>query len=54
VAILESPLRDEAPALLERLEALMPDRAVPVLHYSPSLACHLGPDAMGVVVYEGL
>lgn len=54
LAILESPLKNDAPHLLERFELIMPGRSIPVLHYSPSLACHLGPDAMGVVVYEGL
>jgi DegV family protein with EDD domain len=53
LAILESPLKNDAPLLLERLALIMPNRSVPVLPYSPSLACHLGPDAMGVVVYEG-
>jgi DegV family protein with EDD domain len=54
LSILESPLKNDAPLLLERLKLIMPERSVPVLPYSPSLACHLGPDAMGVVVYEGI
>jgi DegV family protein with EDD domain len=39
--------------LLERLALEFPGRSWPVLAYGPSLATFLGPNAMGVVVYEG-
>jgi DegV family protein with EDD domain len=43
----------ESAQLLERLETVYPHREFPVIGYSPSLAVHIGPRAMGVVVYEG-
>ena len=39
--------------LLERLAMEFPGRAWPVLAYQPSLATFVGPNAMGVVVFEG-
>lgn len=39
--------------LLERLEMEFPGRTWPVLTYGPALATLLGPDAMGVIIYEG-
>lgn len=43
----------EAAQLLERLEQNYPKREFPVIGYSPSFAVHIGPKAMGVIVYEG-
>lgn len=43
----------EAAQLLERLELTFPRREFPVIGYSPSLAVHIGPKALGVMVYEG-
>jgi DegV family protein with EDD domain len=43
----------EAAQLLERLELIMPNREFPVIDYPPSLAVHIGPKAMGIIVYEG-
>jgi len=43
----------EAAQLLERLELTFPRREFPVIGYSPSLAVHIGPRALGVMVYEG-
>ena len=40
--------------LLERLEEGLPDIPADVWRYPPSLAAHLGPNVMGVIVYEGL
>ncbi len=54
MAILQHNFREETAALLERLEILYPDREFPVYTYGPSLAAHLGPSAVGVIVYEGL
>jgi fatty acid-binding protein DegV len=39
--------------LLERLEEAFPRREFPVIGYPPSLAVHIGPRALGVMVYEG-
>lgn len=40
--------------LLERLEEDLPDISARAWRYPPSLAAHLGPSVMGVIVYEGL
>jgi DegV family protein with EDD domain len=42
----------ETKMLLERLEPLFPEIKFPVIQYGPVLASHIGPSAMGVVVYE--
>jgi len=55
--ILRSPVGDGVnelqAALRERLGELMPRLRFPVIEYDPVLACHVGPDAFGVAVYEG-
>jgi DegV family protein with EDD domain len=43
---------EETDMLLERLEQLFPDMQFPIIQYGPVLASHIGPSAMGVVVYE--
>lgn len=43
----------EAEQLLQRLEGLYPNREFPVIGYSPSVAVHVGPRALGVIVHEG-
>ena len=43
----------EAAQLLERLEVAFPKQDFPVIGYPPSLAVHIGPRALGVIVYEG-
>lgn len=45
---------DEIDSLIERLHALFPDLDIPVIHYGPVLASHIGPDNLGVIVYEAL
>jgi DegV family protein with EDD domain len=56
VVILRSPLESSngelVEALQEQLSLALPDRQFPVIEYDPVLACHLGPEALGVVVYE--
>jgi DegV family protein with EDD domain len=42
----------ETKMLLERLEQLFPHIEFPIIQYGPVLASHIGPSAMGVVVYE--
>jgi len=44
----------ESQDLLERIAQTFPDREILISTYSPALATHLGPEAMGVIVYEGL
>jgi len=55
LAILQSSPRhtDDTRLLLERLAIDFPGRQWPVLAYGPALATFLGPDAMGVMVFEG-
>lgn len=50
--VLQNGFAKEQQALLERLELAYPGQTFNQLSYNPSLAVHLGPDAMGVVVME--
>lgn len=54
MAIVQANFDKDTATLLERLELTYPEREHPVITYPPSLAAHLGPSAMGVVVYEGM
>jgi DegV family protein with EDD domain len=51
--VLQHEFESEAAQLLERLELAFPDKEFPVIGYPPSLAVHIGPRALGVLVYEG-
>jgi DegV family protein with EDD domain len=51
--LLQREFETEAAQLLERLELAYPDQEFPVIGYTPSLAVHIGPRALGVIVYEG-
>jgi DegV family protein with EDD domain len=57
IVILASPVKGELTDLIdelrEQLDLALPDRDFPVIEYDPILACHLGPEALGVLVYEG-
>jgi DegV family protein with EDD domain len=57
VTILRGPQMDGSGDLIEGLKELLqmvlPHQEFPVIEYGPLLACHLGPSALGVVVYEG-
>lgn len=53
LAILHSPFSEEVPLLRERLKELFPKHHIPLLTYNPSLAAHIGPNAVGAVIYEG-
>jgi DegV family protein with EDD domain len=44
---------DETKMLQERLELVKPGQEFPILLYGPLLASHIGPDGMGLMVYEG-
>jgi DegV family protein with EDD domain len=56
MAILQStPYATDATRFLrDRLSAIAPEHEFPVLLYGPLLASHIGPDATGLVVYEGM
>jgi DegV family protein with EDD domain len=55
IAVLQSTSypTDETKLLQERLQQIFPDRKFPILLYGPLLASHIGPDGMGLIVYEG-
>lgn len=44
---------EDVRVLRERLESLLPGKEFPVVPYGPLLASHIGPDGIGLVVYEG-
>jgi DegV family protein with EDD domain len=58
VVILTSPVENEINELIDELRShlrgALPGHRFPIVQYDPVLACHLGPEALGVVVYEGL
>jgi DegV family protein with EDD domain len=49
----DTKLNEDANALIERLQLTFPGISVPIIQYNPLLACHVGPNAMGIIVYEG-
>jgi DegV family protein with EDD domain len=51
--LLQNGFETEAAQLLERLELAYPGREFPVIGFGPSLAVHIGPKALGIMVYEG-
>ena len=57
ITILSSPLNGDRQEMIEQLREqlsqILPKRQFPVVEYDPVLACHLGPQALGVGVYEG-
>jgi DegV family protein with EDD domain len=57
VVILKSPVESEINDLIEELQeqlsVALPGQSFTVMGYDPVLACHLGPEALGVIVYEG-
>ena len=52
VAILHSNPQpnEDTRLLLERLAVEFPGRQFPLMTYGPSLACHIGPNSLGVIV----
>jgi DegV family protein with EDD domain len=56
MAILQkSPVATEETLLLiERLELVLPEIEFPIISYGPVLATHVGPNTMGIIVYEGM
>ena len=53
IGILHHQYDAAAEDLLVRLAEALPDLAVERVTYPPSLACHLGGNVLGVMVYEG-
>jgi DegV family protein with EDD domain len=53
-AVLQNGFAKEQQLLLERLELTYPGHPFTLLSCNPSLAVHLGPEAMGVVVMEAV
>jgi len=47
-------LEEDTQLLLERLALNCPQYTYPVLRYGPALGCDIGPDGLGIVVYEGM
>jgi fatty acid-binding protein DegV len=45
---------EEALLLKSRLEQIITNREFPVIAYDPVLASHIGPEGVGMVIYEGL
>jgi len=45
---------DDTRLLLEQLEMTCPGLKFPVMRYGPTLACQLGPDSLGIFIYEGV
>jgi DegV family protein with EDD domain len=46
--------KKEAVVLKDRLEQSFPKLRLPIIQYGPDLATRVGPNALGIVVYEGL
>ncbi len=47
-------LTEDTQLLLERLMLNCPRYTYPVMRYDPCFGCDIGPDGLGIVVYEGL
>jgi DegV family protein with EDD domain len=54
VAIMHSTTPDDVEKLLEKIDPIYPREKVMIVEYGPALGVHLGPNAMGVAVYEGI
>ncbi len=48
------PPTEEALLLRTRLEQIIPNRDFPIITYDPILASHIGPEGVGMVIYEGV
>jgi DegV family protein with EDD domain len=55
VALMQSGQQptEDTRLLLERLEQAFPGQYFPVLNYGPGLACQIGPNSLGIFIYEG-
>ncbi|MGC9469733.1 MAG: DegV family protein [Anaerolineae bacterium] len=46
--------QEEALDLRDRLEQIAPSVEIPIITYDPIIASHIGPEGLGLVVYEGV
>jgi fatty acid-binding protein DegV len=54
ITVLHGTDGTDLPELLHRLEMAFPKLEVGVTQYGPVLATHVGPDALGIFVFESL
>lgn len=54
VVALYTTTPEDVEKLLEKVEPIFPPDKVQIVPFSPAIATHLGPGAMGVAVYEGV
>ncbi len=54
MVILHGNTPDDVNALIEQINLVIPNLNISVDHYGPVIATHLGTDALGVVVFEGM
>ena len=52
--ILHANTPNDVNTLIEQVNLVLPNLDISVDHYGPVTATHLGPDALGIVVYEGM
>lgn len=52
--ILHSNTPEDVNLLIEQINLVLPNLDISVDHYGPVASTHVGPNALGVVVYEGL
>jgi DegV family protein with EDD domain len=53
VGVMQHHYSDPSQLLIGRLRELLPQALIQPIAYPPSLAVHLGPNMLGVMVYEG-
>jgi DegV family protein with EDD domain len=54
LVILHGNTPEDVTALIEQINLVVPNLDISVDHYGPATATHVGTDALGVVVYEGM
>jgi DegV family protein with EDD domain len=54
VTALYATTSEDIEKLLEKVDPIFPRDQVQIARFGPGVAAHLGPGAMGVVVYEGI
>jgi DegV family protein with EDD domain len=54
LVVLHGNTPDDVTALIEQVNLIVPNLDISVDHYGPVTAIHLGTDALGIVVYEGM
>ena len=54
MVILHSTTPEDVALLIEQINLVLPNMNIKVEQYGPVIGTHLGPNALGVVVYEGM